>query len=65
MSDAGIPNLPEFNRPPVVETVLSAQFEPVAGMHSAHFGLFWQRIRAQFPQVEEKLALESALERFG
>ena len=31
MSEAGIPKLPEFDRPPVVETVLSAQFEPLAG----------------------------------
>src|SRR4051812_32192542 len=64
MSEAGIPQLPEFDRPPLVETVLSAQFEPIAGMHTVHFGLFWQRIRREFPEAEEKPSLKPAFERF-
>lgn len=57
-------NLPEFDRPPVVETVLAAQFEPIKGMRTVHFGLFWERIRERFPTTEDKPALEAAFERF-
>lgn len=32
---------PVFERPPVVETLISVQFKPLAGFRSAHFGLFW------------------------
>lgn len=33
---------PIFSNPPVVETRLAVQFEPLGGFESAHFGLFWQ-----------------------
>ena len=59
-----LPNLPEFDRPPVVETVLSAQFEPIAALSVARFGLFWNRIRDEFPQTETRQALEPAIETF-
>jgi len=65
MSEADLPKLPDFDRPPVVETLLSAQFELIAGMSTVHFGLFWQRIRDEFPRTEERPALEPAFERFG
>lgn len=57
--------LPEFELPPVVETVLSAQFSPLTEFQSVHFGLFWQSVRDRFPKTEEKLALAPAFERFG
>ena len=59
-----IDDLPEFDHPPVVETVLSVQFEPVEGMKTVHYGLFWERIRQQFPVTECKPALEPVIERF-
>ncbi len=65
MTEIENPKLPDFDHPPVVETVLAAQFEPIAGMRTVHFGLFWQRIRDSFPLTEEKPALEAAFERFG
>jgi len=57
--------LPEFQHPPVVETALSVQFDPIRGMHASHFGLYWQHIRQQFPATEERDALEPAFELFG
>ena len=65
MAEAEISKLPEFARPPLVETVLSAQFEPLAEMGSAHFGVFWPRVRSRFSKTEEKLALEPVVERFN
>ena len=62
MPDSSERDLPDFGSPPVVETVLSAQFERLPAMRSAHFGLFWQRVRDQFPNTEEHPALASIVE---
>lgn len=35
--------LPEFDSPPVVETVLSVSFSPLQGFTAAHGGAFWER----------------------
>lgn len=45
--------LPEFEHPPVVETLLGAQFAPIDGLTSAHFGLFWRRLGTQWQSVRE------------
>ncbi len=65
MIDSDSLPLPEFDRPPVVETVLSAQFKPIADMRTVHYGLFWRQIRDTYPGTEEKPALEPSFERFG
>lgn len=57
--------LPDFLRPPLAEVVLGVQFEPLPGFKSLHSGLYWQRIRSQFPQVEERSPLQPVIERFG
>lgn len=64
-SDAMTRSLPDFLRPPLTEVVLGVQFEPLAGFGSFHAGLFWQRIRESFPQVEERPPLPPRIERFG
>ncbi len=57
-------DLPDFGNPPVVETVLSVQFEPLSQMRAAHFGLFWGQIRGRYPKTEERPSFDSAIERF-
>jgi len=39
--------LPDYDNPPVVETVLGVQFKPLAGFTNAHLGAFWQRIGSE------------------
>ena len=56
--------LPDFERPPVVETVLSAQFEPITSLQSVHFGVLWSRYSQLFPKTDERPPLESVFERF-
>lgn len=56
--------LPEFADPPVVETVLSVQFEPLAEFRAAHFGLYWDTIKGRFPKTEERSELIPVVERF-
>lgn len=57
-------DLPDFENPPVVETVLSAQFQRLPDIRAAHFGLFWSEIRDRFPKTEERPPLEPTFEVF-
>lgn len=57
-------DLPDFRKPPVAETVLSLQFEPIAGLTTAHVGLLWQRFRQQLPLIEEHPPLPPVFEKF-
>lgn len=54
--------LPEFERPPVDEMVIGVQFDPLPNFHAAHFGLFWTRIRAEYPHTEDQAPLAPAVE---
>lgn len=58
----------EFSRPPLVEAVLTVQFERIEGFRTVHAGVFWERLRTAFPvfkHVEEHPPVEQALERPG
>lgn len=57
-------DLPDFNRPPVIEVILSIQVAALP-MGNIHAGLFWSRIRDRFPNVSEQPPLPSAFETFG
>lgn len=56
--------LADFYNPPVVETVLSLQFEKLTAMQSVHLGLFWRRMKDRYPKTEDRPALPSVIERF-
>lgn len=60
----GSENLPDFDNPPVVETVLSAQFEPLPSVQTAHLGLLWGEYRASFPKSGEHPPLDPVVEQF-
>jgi len=61
-SDSG---LPDFQQPPVDEVALSFQFPPVPGFTVAHFGLFWDRIRTEYPRFEVQPPITNVTEQFG
>lgn len=57
-------NLAEFNRPPVVETVLGAQFARLP-LTTAHAGWFWKKyLGSEWPAVVVVPRLEDRFERF-
>jgi uncharacterized protein (TIGR04255 family) len=56
--------LPKFHKPPVVEVVLGVQFQRLP-MHVGHLGLYWDRVRGQFPQVQQQIQLPHIIERKG
>jgi uncharacterized protein (TIGR04255 family) len=57
-------DLPDFRKPPLAETVLSLQFEPVARLRTGHLGLLWERFRKQLPVIEEHAPLPPVFENF-
>lgn len=57
--------LPSFDRPPVVETVLGVQFQPLRGFHNGHLGAFWKKLGPEWPIVTDAPTLEPVYERFG
>jgi uncharacterized protein (TIGR04255 family) len=54
---------PKFARPPVIETVLGAQFKQLP-LKITHTGLFWEKIKNCFPNVEHHEPLEPLIESF-
>lgn len=54
----------KFERPPVIETLLSAQFAPLPRLTSPHIGLYWAEIRDRYPNQEVKPPLVPAIEEF-
>jgi uncharacterized protein (TIGR04255 family) len=57
--------LPEFERPPVAETILGVQFSPLTRWTALHFGLFWNEVSADYPFFEPHPPLGSQIEAFG
>lgn len=58
-------SLPRFSNPPVVETVLGVQFEPLQHFHNGHLGAFWQTLGPQWNKVSDAPPLELQTEIFG
>ena len=58
-------DLPEFRDPPLVETALSLQFQPLQGFSLVHVGLLWHKFRHTFPVIEEHAPLSAIGETFG
>lgn len=56
--------LADFDDPPVVETALSLQFEKLTALQSVHLGLFWNRLKEQYPKLEQRPPLPPAIEQF-
>ena len=55
---------PSFRTPPVVETVLSIQFDELRSFRTTHFGMYHSTVKDRFPVVEDKLRLEPVIESF-
>ena len=63
--ESPLSGLPDFENPPVVETVLGVQFTAVKGFTLLHYGLYWEKIRGQYPNAQIVPPLGSASEEFG
>jgi uncharacterized protein (TIGR04255 family) len=57
--------LPEFDSPPVIETVLGIEFAPLVNWGIPHFGEFWHEIKNDYPKFQVQPPLPSQIETFG
>lgn len=57
--------LPDYQQPPVVETLLGVQFTPLTNFSIPHFGLYWDRIRKDYPNYQVLPRLGQSIEQFG
>jgi uncharacterized protein (TIGR04255 family) len=65
MSEMDDTGMPDFDRPPVIETILGVHFAPVKGLTTAHLGLFWNSLGKQhWPSVHELPSIIPQVERF-
>lgn len=55
-------NLPDYHAPPIDEVAISVQFPPINGFFDTHAGLFWQRVRDDYPRSESQPRLEQPIE---
>jgi uncharacterized protein (TIGR04255 family) len=59
-------DLPDYDNPPVVETVLGVQFRPIPDFSNAHLGAFWQALgQRDWPTVTDLPPLPRQEERFS
>ena len=56
--------LPVFEDPPLVETILSVQFESLKKVRLVHLGLLWERYKERFPHTTELPHLNPTTEQF-
>lgn len=57
---------PSFERPPLVETATSVQFDEIELMRNAHLALFWsEHLRSEYPQLSDAEAITPQHERFS
>ncbi len=52
-----------FQNPPVDEVIIGAYFDPpLTALRSEHIGLLWARLREEFPTVEQRPPINSAVQ---
>ena len=57
--------LPDFENPPVIEVLLSVQFERITKLQTVHAGYLWDLFKKDFPHVQEHTPLNPTFETFG
>lgn len=64
MTATGTPNLPtpRFSKPPVAELVLGVQFTPLGSLNSVQVAAWRERIKGEFPTVQEHSELPDLFE---
>ena len=54
--------LPQFDRPPLNEVAFGIQFDPLKNLRVGHMGLYWQKIRQNYPHAEEHIPVAHLVE---
>lgn len=62
MTEIGTPVTPKFSKPPVAELALGIQFNPLASFNSIQAATWRERIKNEFPTVQEHPELPDLIE---
>ncbi len=46
--------MPEYMKPPVNEVAIGVQFAPLSDFRAAYLGRYWDKIRDEFPKIDER-----------
>lgn len=57
-------DLPDFEKPPVIEVVCGIQFKELRSLLAPHLGLLWEKFKAEYPGCQEVPPLAGTFERF-
>lgn len=60
-----VPGLPDFDNPPVIETVLGLRFRPISNFNVPHYGLYWEKIKKAYDRFEVHSPIVSAMDEIG
>lgn len=63
MSDSA--EFPNYEEPPVNEVAIGLQYAPLTGFLAPHVGLYWDRMCAEFPEIEEQPPIQHVVEAKG
>lgn len=55
----------KFDRPPIIEVACGVLFANSNALQTAHIGAFWERVKADFPRIEDAAPLIPLLEEPG
>jgi uncharacterized protein (TIGR04255 family) len=55
-------NLPDFVRPPLIETAIALEFAPLTKFKIPHFGIYWERIRSEYPEFDVRPVIQTGLD---
>lgn len=47
-------DLPDYKKPPVVEVIIGIRFQPIEKLSTTHFGIFWEKIKSEYPLFDDK-----------
>ncbi len=56
------PRLPDYRNPPIDEVVIGVQFPPIPKFQDVHIGLYWQKVRNEYPRTETQPRIEGPIE---
>ena len=58
-------HLPDYRSPPIDEVVVGVQFPPIPNFQDVHVGLYWQKVRSNYPRAETQPRIEGPIETPG
>lgn len=64
MNDSSNKNLPDYEKPPVIEVVSGIMFKPIKTVTGPYLGVLWDKFKLQYPRSKEVAPLAPVIEQF-